>query len=115
MRLKLTSTGISPGGEPLYRVACLSLSSRRKSSGQARWLPGIAQRLSKAQNVCAVFEKITGRCSTTRRRVIPAESWALDAARSRLGGRASPTHGILVPKLTALRRVRGRSGASAYL
>jgi len=43
-----------------------------------------------------------------------AEPWAL-AARSRLGGRTGPTHGILVPKSTALRGVRGRSGASPYL
>jgi hypothetical protein len=106
MRLKLTSRGISPGGEPLYRIASLSVSSRR--------LPGLTQRLSKAQNVCAVLEKINGRCRTTRRRVIAAESWALDAARSRLGGRTSPTHGILAPKLTALRGVRGRSGASPH-
>jgi len=106
MRLKSTSTGISPGGEPLYRVASLSVSNRR--------LPGLTQRLSKAQNVCAVFEKISGRCRTTKRWVIPAEPWALDAARSRLGGRTGPTRGILVPKLTALRRVRGRSGALPY-
>lgn len=43
-----------------------------------------------------------------------AEPWALDAARSRLGGRTGPTHGILVPTLATLRRVRGRSGASPY-
>lgn len=43
-----------------------------------------------------------------------AEPWVLDAARSRLGGRTSPTHRILVPKLIALRGVRGRPGASPY-
>jgi hypothetical protein len=106
VRLKLTSRGISPGGEPLYRIASLSVSSRR--------LPGLTQRLSKAQNVCAVLEKINGGCRTTRPRVIRAEPWVLDAAQSRLGGRTGPTRGILVPKLTALRSVRGRSGASPY-
>jgi hypothetical protein len=118
MRLKSTSTsgGISPGGEPLYRVASLSESNRR--------LPGITQRLSKVQNVCAVFEKIAGRCRTTRRwvnpgsRLLPAcrsTNLRSPPARSRLGGRTGLTHGILVPKPTALRRVRGRSGASPYL
>jgi hypothetical protein len=43
-----------------------------------------------------------------------AEPWARDAARSRLGGRTGPSHGILVRTLIALRRVRGRSGASPY-
>ena len=44
-----------------------------------------------------------------------AEPRALDAARSRLGGRTGPIRGILMPTLVALRRVRGRSGASLYL
>ena len=43
-----------------------------------------------------------------------AEPRALDAARSRLGGRTGPIRGILMPTLVALRRVRGRSGASPY-
>lgn len=44
-----------------------------------------------------------------------AEPRALDVARSRRGHSTGPIHGILVPTLAALRRVRGRSGASPYL